>query len=72
MCPLSTLCDKVCQWLATGPSVSSTNKTYRHYDWNIVESDVKHHKPTKPTRVLHHLTMCKTASVLLETVTDYH
>jgi hypothetical protein len=32
----TTLCDKVCQWLATGlwvslcPPVSSTNKTYRH------------------------------------------
>ena len=36
----TTLCDKVCQWLATGrwfspgPSVSSTNKTDRH---NITE-----------------------------------
>ena len=28
-----TLCDKVCQW---------------RYNWNIVESDVKLHKPTKP------------------------
>jgi hypothetical protein len=33
---LTTLCDKVCQWLATGqwfspiPPVSSINKTYRH------------------------------------------
>jgi hypothetical protein len=29
----TTLCDKVCQWLATDrwfPPVSSTNKTYRH------------------------------------------
>jgi hypothetical protein len=26
----TTLCDQVCQWLATGPPVSSTNKTYRH------------------------------------------
>ena len=32
----TTLCDKVCQWLATGqwfspgPPVSSTNKTHRH------------------------------------------
>jgi hypothetical protein len=45
------LCDKVCQWLATGrwfsPStpVSSTNKTAwpPRYNWNIVESGVKHH-----------------------------
>jgi hypothetical protein len=26
----TTLCDKVCQWLATGPMVSSINKTDRH------------------------------------------
>ena len=26
----TTLCDKVCQWLATGPPVSSTNKTDRY------------------------------------------
>jgi len=44
-------CDKVCQWLATcrwfsqGTTVSSTNKTDRYdiYNWNIVESGVKHH-----------------------------
>jgi hypothetical protein len=45
----------VCQWLATGrrfsPStpVSSINKTDCHgdirYNWNIVESGVKHHTP---------------------------
>jgi hypothetical protein len=41
------LCDKVCQWLATGrwfsqgTAVSQTNTT--------VESDVKHHKPTNQT-----------------------
>jgi len=47
----TTLCAKVCQWLATGrwfspgPPVSSTNKTDRHdmHNWNIVESGVKHH-----------------------------
>ena len=41
------------QWLATGQvfspgtPVSSTNKTDRHdiYNWNNVESGVKHHKP---------------------------
>jgi hypothetical protein len=43
----TTLCDKVCQWLATarwyslGTLVSSTNKTDRH---DIVKIDVKHHK----------------------------
>ena len=43
----ATLCDKVCQWLATGrwfslgPSVSSTNKTDRH----DIESGAKHHSP---------------------------
>jgi hypothetical protein len=50
----TTLCDKVCQWLATGrwfspdTPVSSTNKTGRHYiyKWNIVGSAVKHHTPT--------------------------
>jgi hypothetical protein len=47
----ATLCDKVCQWLATGRwfspdiPVSSTNKTDRHdNNWNIVESGVKHYK----------------------------
>ena len=33
-----TLCDKVCQWLATG-----------RYNCNIVESDVKYHEP-KPNQ----------------------
>ena len=38
----TTLCDKVCQWLATGrwfspgPLVSSTNKTDRHYITEIL------------------------------------
>ena len=50
----TTLCDKVCQCLATclwfspGTPISSTNKTDHHdisYSWNIVESNVKHHKP---------------------------
>jgi hypothetical protein len=45
----TALCNKVCQWLATGwlfspgPPVSSTYKAYRH---GIVESGVKHHKKT--------------------------
>jgi hypothetical protein len=44
------LCDKVCQWPATGrwfspgTPVSSTNKTDRHdFNWNIVGSAFKHH-----------------------------
>jgi hypothetical protein len=45
----TTLCDKVCQWLATGQwfskgtSVSSINKTDRH---DITDCGVKHHDPT--------------------------
>ena len=50
----TTLCYKVCQWLATDQwysqctLVSSTNKTDRHdiYIYNIVESHIKHHKLT--------------------------
>jgi hypothetical protein len=42
------ICDAVCQWLATGlcfSPVSSTNKTdMPRYNWNIVESGVKHYK----------------------------
>jgi hypothetical protein len=52
----TTLCDKVCQLLATshwfspGTPGSSANKTDRpQYNWNIVESGVKHHKP-KPNQ----------------------
>ena len=47
----TTLCDNVCQWLAAGQwfspgtLVSSTNKMPR-YNWNIVDSGIKHHKPT--------------------------
>ena len=48
----TTLCDKVYQWLATGrlfssgTPVSSTNKTWNplQYNWNIIESGVKHNK----------------------------
>jgi hypothetical protein len=50
---LDTLCDKVCQWLATDQwfsPVSSTSKTDIHdIAGNIVESGVKHHKPTNPS-----------------------
>ena len=53
----TTLCDKVCQWLARGlwfslcTPVFSTNKTDSRYNWNIVESGVTRHKQnhTKPT-----------------------
>jgi len=44
----TTLCDKVCQLLATGQWFSPvffTNKTDRHDITDIVESVVKHHKP---------------------------
>ena len=51
--PDTALCDKVCQWLvigrwfSPGAPVSSTNKTDRHdFNWNIVESGVKHHNST--------------------------
>jgi hypothetical protein len=48
----TTLCDKVCQWLAPGRwfsqgiPVSSTNKTDLHNitnNWNIVDGGVKQH-----------------------------
>jgi hypothetical protein len=50
----TTLCDKICQWLATGQwfsPVSSTNKTDRH---NITETLLKValntiNQPTKPS-----------------------
>jgi hypothetical protein len=48
----TTLCDKICQWLAAGRQfspgtpVSSTNKTdLPWYNWNIVEKGAKNHKP---------------------------
>jgi hypothetical protein len=56
MYSIKTICDKVCQWSATGrwlspgTPISSTNKT----DWNIFESGVKHHKAKpKPNLVIH-------------------
>ena len=54
----TTLCEKVCQWLATGrwfspgTPVFSTNKiNAKIYSWNIVESGVKYHK--FPLKLLH-------------------
>ena len=44
----TTLCDKVCQWLATGRWFSPGTlfpppiKLTERYNWNIVESGVKH------------------------------
>ena len=41
----TTLCDQVCQWLATGrwfspcPPVSSTNKTDRHDSWILLKQN---------------------------------
>ena len=54
---------QVCQWLATGQwfslgtPVSSTNKTDGQYNWNIVESGVKHHKPSKECQIKKYLTI---------------
>ena len=52
----ATLCDKVFQWLVTcrwispATPVSSTNKNWPpRYNWNIVESGVKHHEPNQPS-----------------------
>jgi hypothetical protein len=41
---LSVPCDR--SVVSPGTPVSSTNKTAPWYNWNIVESGVKHHKPT--------------------------
>jgi hypothetical protein len=47
----TTLCAEICQWFSPSTTVSTTNKTDLHdiINWNIVESGVKYHKPTKPT-----------------------
>ena len=42
----TTLCAKVGRWFSPGAPVSSTNKTEPpRYNWNIVESGVKHSYP---------------------------
>ena len=48
----TTLCDKVCQWLAASQWFSLNTPGFLHqqnwlpwYKWNIVESGVKHHNP---------------------------
>ena len=56
---LKTLCDKVCQWLATGwwfspgPPVSSTNKTDNLDIAEILlKVELKHHDPNpKPNKI---------------------
>ena len=42
----ATLCDKVCQRLATGRWFSPPKNIPPRYSWNIVESGVKHHTPS--------------------------
>ena len=48
-----TLCDEVCQWLATGWWISPGTPVNwpPRYSWNIVESGVKHHKPNQPKQI---------------------
>ena len=50
----TTFCDKVCQWLTTGQWFSQgfppPIKLTPRYNWNIVESGIKHNKP-KPNLV---------------------
>jgi hypothetical protein len=45
----TTLCDKVCQWLATGLWFSPVQYLHLNwppqYNWNIVESGIKHPNP---------------------------
>jgi hypothetical protein len=50
----TTLCDKDCHWLVTGWWFFSRSSGFLHqsnwpsrYNWNIVESGVKHHKKKK-------------------------
>ena len=60
----TTLCDKVCQWLATGQWFSpgtpffSTNEYnwLPQYNWNIVESGVKHPNPYYRSKLNFHET----------------
>ena len=52
----TTLCDKACQWLTTGRWFSRVLRfppliKPPRYNWNIVESGVKHHKP-KPYHII--------------------
>jgi hypothetical protein len=47
-----TLCDKVCQWLATGRWFSPPIKNWPpRYNWTIVESGVKHHQTSNQAKL---------------------
>ena len=56
----STLCDKVCQWLAVGRSVVFSGYFFflhqfnwpSWHNWNIVEGGIKYHTP--PPNSFHH------------------
>jgi hypothetical protein len=57
----TTLCDKVCQWLATDlwfSQVPRVNWTPR-CNWNIVESGVKHHQTNKYIFVVNNMRLHK-------------
>ena len=77
-----TLCDKVCQWLATGqwyspgPPVSSTNKTNRHHDIHVTEILLKvalnNITPTHRILSCHTRIAQKTWYGSISTVTPYY
>jgi hypothetical protein len=46
----TTLCDKVCQWLAAGQCFSPPIKLTPRYNRNIVQSGIKHHNLLPPTK----------------------
>jgi hypothetical protein len=55
----TTLCDKVCQWLATGWCFSPVSSGFLHqqhwpprYNWNIVESGILHHQTNKQNHAI--------------------
>ena len=67
----TTLCDKVCQWLATGRWFSPPIKLTAQYSWNIVESGIKHHNHNQKTimkvegtMVLNNLSHTKTTKII--------
>ena len=78
----TTLCDKVCQWLAGGRWFSVGTLVFLHqknwpprYNWNIVESGVKHHNPNPNSFTLFFLpcttTMYQTASLWDQVTVGY-
>ena len=50
----TTLCNKVCQWPATGRWFSPPIKLTAQCNWNIVESGVKHHNPNPQNDIMLH------------------